>query len=192
MVQFKKTDQAHFCLGVRAYNIFHPDKYALSLLSVILGGNMSSRLFVKVREKEGLAYYIRTNIETYTDTGYLVTQSGVDNQKIEKAIKIILNEYKDIREKGVNEKELKRAKEYIKGKMLLELELSDEMAAFFANQEILTNKILTVEEKFAKIDKVTVKDIQRVAKDIFVPQKLNLALIGPFKKNLCHQLLKQL
>ena len=153
---------------------------------------MSSRLFVKVREKEGLAYYIRTNVETYTDTGYLVTQSGVDNQKIEKAIKIILNEYKDIREKGVNEKELKRAKEYIKGKMLLELELSDEMAAFFANQEILTNKILTVEEKFAKIDKVTVKDIQRVAKDIFVPQKLNLALIGPFKKNLCHQLLKQL
>ncbi|MGB4253704.1 MAG: pitrilysin family protein [Minisyncoccales bacterium] len=192
LVQFKKTDQAHFCLGVRAYNIFHPDKYALSLLSVILGGNMSSRLFVKVREKEGLAYYIRTNVETYTDTGYLVTQSGVDNQKIEKAIKIILNEYKDIREKGVNEKELKRAKEYIKGKMLLELELSDEMAAFFANQEILTNKILTVEEKFAKIDKVTVKDIQRVAKDIFVPQKLNLALIGPFKKNLCHQLLKQL
>ena len=86
--------------------------------------------FCKVREKEGLAYYIRTNVETYTDTGYLVTQSGVDNQKIEKAIKIILNEYKDIREKGVNEKELKRAKEYIKGKMLLELELSDEMAAF--------------------------------------------------------------
>jgi len=153
---------------------------------------MSSRLFVKVREKEGLAYYIRTNIETYTDNGYLVTQAGVDNQRVEKAIKIILNEYKDIREKGVSEKELKRAKEYVKGKMILELEASDEMASFFANQEILNNKILTIKEEFAKINKVTIGDIQRVAQDIFVPQKLNLALIGPFKKNLCHQLLKQL
>lgn len=192
LIQFKKTDQAHFCLGVRAYNVFHPDKYVLNLLSVILGGNMSSRLFVKVREKEGLAYYIRTNIETYTDSGYLVTQAGVDNQRVEKAIKIILNEYKDIREKGVSEKELKRAKEYVKGKMILELEASDEMAAFFANQEILNNKILTIKEEFAKINKVTIGDIQRVAQDIFVPQKLNLALIGPFKKNICHQLLKQL
>lgn len=192
LIHFKKTDQSHFCLGVRAYNLFHPARYALSLLAVILGGNMSSRLFVKVREREGLAYYIRTNAETYTDTGYLVTQVGVDNQKVEKAVQIILNEYKDIREKGVSEKELKKAKEYIKGKMLLELESSDELAAFFANQEILTNKILTLKEEFAKIDKVGVKDIQKLAQDIFVPQKLNLALIGPFKKNLCRQLLQQL
>lgn len=193
LIHFKETDQSHFCLGVRAYNLFHPAKYALSLLAVILGGNMSSRLFIKVREREGLAYYIRTNAETYTDTGYLVTQAGVDNQKVEKAIQIILNEYKEIREKGVSEKELKKAKEYIKGKMLLEMESSDATAAFFANQEILTNKILTLKEEFAKIDKVAIRDIQKVAQDIFMPQKLNLALIGPFKeKNLCHKLLQQL
>ncbi len=194
LIQFKKTDQTHFCLGVRAYNLFQPEKYALNLLSVILGGNMSSRLFIKVREREGLAYYVRTNAETYTDTGYLVTQAGVDNKKVEKAIHIVLSEYKDIREKGVSEKELKKAKEYIKGKMLLEMESSDATAAFFANQEILTNKILTLKENFAKIDKVTVKDIQKVAQEIFVQQKLNLALIGPFKeKDLsCHPLLRQL
>jgi len=181
LIYYKNTDQTHLILGVRAYNIFHPDKYALGLLGVMLGGNMSSRMWISVRERQGLAYYVHTGAETDTDTGFLVTQAGVDNQKVERAIETILNEYKKIRDKKISLAELKKAKDYIKGSSLIGMEASDEQASFYASQELLTNKILTLEEKFSKINEVTVNDIQRVAKDIFKPEKLNLALIGPFK-----------
>jgi len=191
LIYYKDTDQTHLILGVRAYNTFHPDKYALGLLGVILGGNMSSRMWISVRERQGLAYYVRTGAETDTDTGFLATSAGVDNKKVEKAILTILSEYKRISQKKINASELKKAKDYIKGTSLINMEASDEQASFYASQELLTGKILTLEEKFSKIDKVTVNDIQRVAKDIFRPEKLNLALIGPFKdKNRFNKLLK--
>lgn len=181
LVSYKKTDQAHFCLGVRAYDLFHPDRYVLKVLGIILGGNMSSRLFTLVREKYGLAYYIRTNTETYTDSGYLVTQAGVDNKKINQAIGLILDEYGKIKKKKVGHAELKKAQDYIKGVSLINLETSDEVAHFLAAQEILTGEILTIKKQFAAIDKVTSQDIQRVAQDIFQPHKLNLSLIGPIQ-----------
>ncbi len=181
LLQPKKTDQAHLALGVRAYNLFHPQKFAQEILGVILGGMMSSRLFIEVREKLGIAYYIKTNIDSNPDTGHLTTQAGVDNKNVERAISVILREYRKISQKRIPAKELKKAKEYIKGKTALELESSDAQAAFYAGQELLENKILTSEEIFKKIDKVSINDILKVAKDIFQPQKLNLALIGPFK-----------
>lgn len=180
-IYHKKTDQTHLILGARAYNIFHPDKYALGLLSVILGGNMSSRLFISVREKQGLAYYVHTGVDADTDTGFLATNAGVDNQKAEKAIKTIIKEYQKISRKKVSQKELKKAKEYVKGRTLIDMESSDEQASYYAFQELLTDEILTVEERFAKIEVVTADDIQRVAQDIFRPEKLNLAMIGPFQ-----------
>ena len=142
---------------------------------------MSSRLFMEVREKLGLAYYIRTDTETNPDTGYLVTQAGIDNRNIEKAIKVILREYKKISKIEISEKELKKAKDYIKGKTTLLLETSDAQASFYASQEILKKKILTPEEIFKKIDKISQADVLKVANDIFQPEKLNLALIGPFE-----------
>jgi len=181
LIYYKKTDQTHLCLGVRGYDIFHPDKYTLGLLGIILGGNMSSRLWISVRERQGLAYYVGTSVDTDSDTGFLVTRAGIDNQRVEKAIKTILKEYKKISQKKVSQAELKKAKEYIKGRTLLAMESSDSQASFVAFQELLTKKILTLEEKFAKIEAVTIDDIQRVARDIFRPAKLNLALIGPFK-----------
>jgi predicted Zn-dependent peptidase len=181
LLQYKKTDQTHLYLGVRAYDIFDEHKYALGLLSVILGGSMSSRLWISIREREGLAYYVRTLIGAYTDSGYLATRAGIDNRRVERAIKIILDEYKRITQEKISIMELKKAKDYIKGRTILSMEESDEQASFYAIQELLENKILTLEEKFAKIEAVTVNDIQRVAKDIFRPEKLNLALIGPFK-----------
>ena len=181
-IYFKETDQTHLCLGVRGYNIFHKDRYAFSLLGTILGGFMSSRLFQEVREKRGLAYYIRTGIEAAADSGYLVTQAGVANTKAEEAITAILNEYKRIRDVKISEEELTRAKEHIKGNTLLNLETSDETASFVAGQEVLKKEILMPEEFFAKIDEVTIDDIQRVSQDIFKSEKLNLALIGPFKE----------
>ncbi len=181
LLSTKKTDQTHLALGVRTYNLFHPQRYTLELLEIILGGMMSSRLFIEIREKLGIAYYIKTSADSNPDTGYLVTQAGVDNKKIDKAILTILKEYKKISQKKISNSELKKIKENLKGKLALTLESSDAKAVFYASQELLEKKILTPKEIFAKIDKITASDILKVAKDIFRPEKLNLALIGPFK-----------
>jgi len=181
LLEHKKSDQSHICLGVRGYDLFHKDFYVFYLLSIILGGGMSSRMWIGVREKQGLAYYVFCYTRSDSDTGFLVTHAGINNKELDKAIKIILEEYKRIRDKKVSQKELRKAKDFIKGKAILSMESSDAQAVFYANQELLENKILTLEEKFAKIEAVTADDIQRVARDIFRPEKLNLALIGPFK-----------
>src|SRR3989344_541846 len=180
ILQERKTDQTHLCLGVRAYSIFHPHKYALEILGVILGGMMSSRLFVKVRERLGLAYHISTDVSSETDSGFLATQAGLNNNNVEKAIAIILEEYKKMSLEKISAGELEKAKEYLKGKMALGLELSDAKASFFGMQELLEKEILTPGQICAKIDKVRREDVLKVAKDIFKPEKLNLAIIGPF------------
>ncbi len=177
----KKTDQTHISIGVRGYNLTHPDRYVLALLSAILGGGMSSRLFISVRERRGLAYYIFSSPQMYTDSGYFTAQVGVDAKNVEKTVGIILSEYKKIAEKGPASGELQKVKDYIKGRMIMGLESSSAMASFFADQEILEGKILTPEEKMAKIDAVTIGDVQRVARDIFKNEKLNMVVIGPFK-----------
>jgi len=181
-IHFKKTDQTHLCLGVRAYNLFHPEKYTIQLLANILGGMMSSRLFVEIREKLGLAYYISAQLDIDPDTGSLIVRAGVDNKKVDKAIIAVLKEFRKISEKEVSSSELKKAKDYIRGKMALSLETSDSLASFYSGQEILTGEILTPKEIFKKIDQVSKEDILAIAKDIFKPENLNLALIGPFKE----------
>ncbi len=181
LLHYKKTDQAHFCLGARGYGLRDKRRWALKLLSIILGGNMSSRLFIEVRERRGLAYYVRTAYQGYTDCGYLATQAGVDKNKIDQAIEIILREYKKIAEEGVKKDELQKAKDYIKGASAISLETSDQIASFLTNQEILLNKISSPKEHFVKIDKITASDIQKTARDIFANQKLNLTIIGEYK-----------
>lgn len=178
---FKKTDQTHLCLGVRGYHLFHPQRYAQEILAVILGGNMSSRVFIEIRERRGLAYYISTSAEFYTDHGYLVTQAGVAHRDLKKVIALILKEYQKIKEKKISPQELRKAKDYLKGSLVLSLESCDAQASFYGIQELLTGKILTLKEKFNLIEKVTSSEVKKVARDIFQPQKLNLALIGPHK-----------
>jgi predicted Zn-dependent peptidase len=181
LIDHKETDQTHLCLGVRGYNVLHPKKYAQDVLAVLLGGMMSSRLFMEVREKLGLAYYIKTESDCNPDTGFLVTQAGVENSNTQKAVSTILKEYRKISQKKVPAGELKKAKEYIKGKMALSLESSDELAAFYGVHELLEKRILTPKEIYAKIDKVTSSDVLAAAKEIFRPEGLNLALVGPHK-----------
>lgn len=179
---FKKdTQQSHLALGVRAFNLFHKRRYALAVLATLLGGNMSSRLFQELRGKRGLAYYVSTHIELNPDTGYLVTFTGVDHRNIEKTIDLILREYKKIKEKGPAQKEVERAKSYLKGRLMLSLEESQVVASFFAGQELLEEKILTPEEKIKEIEKVTSSQIKDTAEAIFQNQKLNFALISPEK-----------
>lgn len=181
-VYFKKTDQAHLCVGVRAYPLGHPDRYVLAVLGNILGGNMSSRLFIEVREKKGLAYYISTGAEEYHDSGYLVTQAGLRLSAVDEAVKIILREYVAMGAKAVSASELARAKEFFKGRMVLRLEDSFNVVSMYTSQEVLEKKIETPEEILAQVEKVTAEDIKRVAADIFVNEKLNLAIVGPFKE----------
>jgi len=180
-LRFKETDQTHFCLGVRAFDLFSPKIYAQEILATILGGNMSSRLFIKVREKNGLAYYIKTDAESFTDSGYLVTQAGIPHTALSKAVVMILKEYRGLAQKTITESELKKAKDYLKGNLVLSLESSDALASFYAGQELLTGKILTLKEECAKIDKVKASEVREMAKEIFKKESLSLAVIGPHK-----------
>lgn len=180
-IKFKKTDQTHMILGTRSYHQEHKDHFALGLLSIILGGNMSSRLFIEVREKRGLAYSVHTDADAYVDCGYIATQVGIEHKNLQKVVEVILNEYKKIATELVSEKELQMAKDFVKGKAIMNFEASDEVAMFFIEQEMRNKKIKTLEETFVKINAVTAKDILRVAKDVFKTQKLNMAIVGPHK-----------
>ena len=142
---------------------------------------MSSRLFINVREREGLGYYIRSSIESYSGCGYLLVKAGIDNKRVMRGLHLIMKELREIREKGVTEAELKKAKEYIKGHFILELEDSRSVAGFYANQELLEKDIDNPLDVIAKINKVTVDDIENVAKKYFLSQGLNLAIIGNFE-----------
>ncbi len=180
----KETDQVHLCLGVRAYDLFHKDRYVLSVIETILGKMMSSRLFVKIREELGLAYYIKTEVDATSDSGFLTTRAGVDFRKVEKAVSAIVKEYKKISNYKVSKTELKKAKENIKGRTTLSLESSDSQAFFYGAQELLEGKIMTPQEIFVKIDKITSEDILKVSKNIFKEKSLNLSLIGPISNEL--------
>jgi predicted Zn-dependent peptidase len=180
-INYKDGNQAIISLGVRAYDAYHRDRVALKVLAVVLGGSMSSRMFTEVREKRGLAYSVHTSVETYTDTGYLTTQAGIPVGKQGEAIKVMLGEYRKISKQLVSKEELKRAKELIKGRTIIGFEQSDNVANWYAKQAALREEILSPEEFFSKLEKVTAADIRRVAKDIFKDEKLNLAAIGPFK-----------
>jgi len=181
LFEYRNTKQVHLALGFPAYSYFHPDLYALYLLSIILGGNMSSRLFINVRERKGLCYYIKSQADVYQDTGNLIIRSGLDLNKIKPALSVIISELRKIREKGVSQKELEMAKEFLKGRLTLQLEESNSLAEFYGKQLILTDEILTPEQKFKKIFSVTQTQVNKVAKDLIKSDKLNLAMISPFK-----------
>jgi predicted Zn-dependent peptidase len=180
-VAYKKIDQTHLALGVRTFDVHHPDRYVAEMIAVILGAGMSSRLFQTIREAHSLAYYVRAYADFETDSGSLAAFAGVDNVRYELAIKEILRELKLLKKETVPEVELRKAKDLFMGRLMLNLESSDELASFYAGQEVLTSEILTAEEVRKRVEAVTALDIKRVAKEIFKPEKLNLAIIGPFK-----------
>ncbi len=182
LVHNKKTDQAHLVLGVRSYPRGHKDKYVLGLLATILGGNMSSRLFLEVREKRGLAYYVGAGVEEFADCGYLAAAAGVRIADTDEAVKTILGEFGKMADGATATDELRRAKLFWRGKMALALEDSFKVASFYTAQELLEKKIETPEEIMKQVEAVTEKDIRRVAKDIFQDKNLNLAIIGPFTR----------
>lgn len=176
----KPTQQAHFCLGVKSYAQTHPDRYVLAVLATILGKGMSSRLFTEIREKRGLAYYVRTQKESFLETGYLTSQAGTDLKKTDEAIKVMVSEYQKISQKLAKDQELKKAKEYLKGHLILSMEDSKEVAHMIGDDLLLEGKIRSRQKILKAIDAVSAHDVKRVAQDIFKPENLKLALIGPF------------
>ena len=181
LVKFKESDQTHLVLGCRAFDAFDERRFALEVLGDILGGGMSSRLFQRVREEMWAAYYVRAGADLLSDHGYFAVSAGVDHKKLKDVIKAILNELSKISKDSISEQELKRAKDHLSGSLILNLETSDELAMFYGGQDILKRSAMTPEETLAKINAVTTKDVVAVAQDIFQNDKLNLALIGPYK-----------
>lgn len=179
---FKETDQTHLLVGFRGVSLKQEaikDRFVLSVIGGLLGGYMSSRLFQEIREKRGWAYYIHSFVDFDTDCGSIGAQAGVVNDKVCEAIKVILNEFKKIKNGQFSKKEVEIAKSNLVGGMALSLEGSSAIASFLGKQELLEGKILTPEQMFDKIKAVSANDIKRVAKKYFVNKGLNLALIGP-------------
>jgi predicted Zn-dependent peptidase len=183
-VEYRDTEQVNLVMGVEAPSIFHPDRFAVFLLNMMLGVGMSSRLFTEIREKLGLAYDIHSYVENFRETGVFVVQAGIDPVKTEKAVKAILQQLVVVRD-GVSEAELKKVREMAKGRMLLRMEDSGNVAGWYGEQEVVTGKILSIDDVTSKIENVTLDDIKRVAGDLFMTQKLNLAIVGPIKDDGC-------
>jgi len=180
LLHTKASEQAHLILGVRGYPIGHPNRYALQLLAVVLGGGMSSRLFTEVREKRGLAYYVHAAHSGYTDAGSFYSGAGVDVDRVDEAITTILGELRKIAAELVPNDELEKARGYAKGRFVLRLESPQGTIQYGLRREVLEGEIEEPDELLARLDEVTVEDVQRVAKDLFENKRLYLALVGPF------------
>ncbi len=180
-VKFKECEQTHIMIGFRAFDIFDKRRFTLEVLSDILGGGMSSRLFHKVREELGAAYYVRSSVDLYTDHGYIAANAGVEHSKLKVVIKAILDEFSRLVKEKVGDVELQRAKDHLTGGTLLGLETSDALAGFYGTQEILKKEIAAPDDLLKKIQAVTADEIQGVAQELFTDRSLNMVMIGPYK-----------
>jgi predicted Zn-dependent peptidase len=177
----KKTEQAQIILGYPSYSAFHPDRYVLDVMNTILGEGMSSRLFMEIREIRSLAYDVHSSVGHYLDTGAFVVGAAVDPKRVDETIRAIRGELDRIRTSPVPEAELTKAKEFIKGRMLLRMEDSRAISSWMGGQELLRREIRSVDDVVAAIEAVTAHDIQRVAEDVIRDDRANLAVVGPYR-----------
>jgi len=185
LIKTKKTEQAHLILGYRGLNYTHPKRYVQSVLMTILGGGMSSRLFYQLRERRGLCYYVHSGSGPFSDTGYVYTRAGltVDAKKINEAIKVIIAEHQKIANDDLKDDEIKKAKEMIKGQLVLSLEDSHNLASFFGRKLMFEGQIVEPQEVIKKIDEISKEEIIDLAKKLFVKEKLNLTLLSPIAED---------
>ncbi len=177
----KDTEQTHLALGFRSFKREHPLKHALSLMHIILGANMSSRLFNELREKRGLAYEIGTQVKRLQDTGAFLVHAGIDNRKVNEAIRLIIAELGKIKNKLVSANEFKRAKDFYLGQLMLALEDTLDHMLWIGESVSAQDRTYTLEQIVKEVNMVSPQDIQQAAKYIFKKEKLNLALIGPLE-----------
>jgi predicted Zn-dependent peptidase len=181
-IRRRRTEQAHICLGVRAFSYLHADRYALDLLNTVLGEGMSSRLFLRIRERLGLAYDVHSFTQKHRDTGYLGVYLGVDPHKALDAVRAVVAELQELRAADPSAEELDRAKEFTKGRLRLELETTNGVAFWLTYQELLLGEVRTIDEELARVDAVTASDIRRVAGEV-LSAPIQMAIIGPFARD---------
>jgi predicted Zn-dependent peptidase len=182
-IEKRDTEQAHLCLALPGIGLAHPERFPLDLLNVILGEGMSSRLFSEIRDKMGLAYSISSYVEHFLDTGSITVSASVDPENLPKAVGAVLDQLEQLKER-IPENEMKKAREISKGRLLLRMEDSRNVAGWLGGQEILTNRILTLEEVVAIIDSITPEQLQQVAGELIVTEKVRLAVVGPITNSL--------
>jgi len=177
-VERRDTEEAHLCLALPGLSLLHPKRFTLDLLNVILGGGMSSRLFVEIRDKLGLVYSIHSYVEHLLDSGSVTVQAGVEPKNLSLVIKAILDQLSQLKEL-VPQSELSKAKELSKGRLLLRMEDSGNVASWMGGQEILTGRILSVDQIVSIIDAITAEELSQLAQELLVDSQLRLAIVGP-------------
>ena len=182
-IKYKASEQAHLELGVRGLPLLHPDRYALSMLSVLLGEGMSSRLVLELRERRGLCYDAHSYVSAFQDTGAFAVYAGVDPKRAVEALGALVEELARLRDAGVPDEELARAKELAKGRLLLRMEDTRAVSDWLGAQELLLGRVRTVDEVTSAIDGVTPDDVGRVARTLLVAEQLHLAVVGPFRSD---------
>jgi len=182
-LEYRQTEQAHFVLGWPSIKRKSKKRYALSLLSVIIGANMSSRLFTEVREKRGLCYYVHSELDQFHDCGIFGASAGVDPKRVDEALAVTINEFKAAAsgEKAISDQELQKAKDYLTGRMVLNFEDSESVAQYYGLKYLLMDTIETPQEAIKKLRAVTKKEVEKIAQEIIKDGELRLAIIGPFK-----------
>lgn len=180
-VFFKETDQANLILGMEGFDRYDKRKYTAKVLSAILGEGMSSRLFMQVRERRGLAYHVSSDADSYIDTGMFINYAGLKLEKVYEGLEVIIDELNKIATKKVLPDELKKAKEMIRGRLALRSESTNFLAEHFGVQYILDKKLETFEELLKNIDSVTEDDVLNLAKYLFEKNRYNLQVIAPIK-----------
>ena len=183
LVEYKKTEQAHFVMGFPSFSREDEGRHAATLLGVILGGSMSSRLFSEVREKRGLCYYIHADTDFYHDTGVFGASAGVDPKRVEEAVEVTISEFMALvnGKKPVTQADLRKAKDFISGKFVLDLEDSESVAQYFGMKQLLLGRIETPTDLLEKFMSVTLEEVHAVAKQLIRPGELRFAIIGPFE-----------
>jgi len=180
-IEPRDIEQAHLCLALPGLSLFHPGRFVLDLLNVILGEGMSSRLFSEVRDRLGLAYSISSFVEHFADAGSIAVYAGVKPENLPLAVQTILEQLALLKEREVSGEELSKAKEMAKGRLLLRMEDSHNVAGWVGGQEILTRRILTVDQVLAIVEAITAEDIRELASELMLGDKLRLAVVGPVK-----------
>jgi predicted Zn-dependent peptidase len=182
LLEYKDTEQAHLCLALRGLSSLDPRRFTLDLLNIILGEGMSSRLFLEIRENRGLAYDIGSYVSHFRDAGCLIVGAGVDPSRLDTTITAILRELARLRE-PIPREEITKAKEFSKGRLLLHLEETRNMTRWTGAQELLTRRILSLDEVLSIVDAITAQDLQELATDLISTQKLSLAVVGPVRNS---------
>jgi predicted Zn-dependent peptidase len=177
----KDTEQTHVALGLHALDRFHPDKYILSIINIILGANMSSRLFHIVRDEMALCYEISSSVRRYEDCGAFVVSAGVDDKKLLKALEVILTQIDRMKREPVSNDELRRAKEYYRGQLLFSLEDTMSHMLWLGEKIVSGERDFSVKTILNRIEAVTPDDLMRISNEVFTDDNLNLAIIGPIK-----------